>query len=95
MCERDVFRGASPDPLSLSLCGTEPYTHPVLLVDDQAMVRARYHMMLDAEPDIEVVGEAQDGVSPLEAASSMHPDFVLVDIEMPVMDGLEATHRFE
>jgi len=65
----------------------------VVLVDDQAMVRAGIHMILEAEPDIKVVGEAIDGAKAIEAAASLKPDVVLMDIQMPVMNGLDATRR--
>lgn len=65
----------------------------VLLVDDQAMVRAGLHMILEAEPDIKVACEAEDGAKAIAAARSLKPDIVLMDIQMPVMNGLEATRR--
>jgi DNA-binding NarL/FixJ family response regulator len=65
----------------------------VLLADDQALVRAGFRMILDAEPDIEVVGEARDGIEALEGTQREHPDVVLMDIRMPELDGLEATRR--
>jgi DNA-binding NarL/FixJ family response regulator len=65
----------------------------VLLADDQAMVRAGFRMILEAEPDIEVVGEAEDGARAIAAVRSLRPDVVLMDIQMPVVDGLEATRR--
>ncbi|MDX3098067.1 response regulator transcription factor [Streptomyces sp. ME01-24h] len=62
----------------------------VLLADDQAMVRTGFSLILGAEDDIEVVGEANDGVQALEAARALTPDVVLMDIRMPRMDGLQA-----
>jgi DNA-binding NarL/FixJ family response regulator len=65
----------------------------VLLADDQALVRAGLRLILDAEPDIEVAGEAGDGGEAVEAALAAAPDLVLMDVRMPGMDGIEATRR--
>jgi DNA-binding NarL/FixJ family response regulator len=65
----------------------------VLLADDQAMVRAGFRMILGSEPDIEVVGEAENGEQAAAAANRLRPDVVLMDIQMPGVDGLQATRR--
>ena len=63
----------------------------VLLCDDEALVRGGLRMIMEAQPDIEVVGEAPDGRTALEIATRVHPDVVLMDIRMPTLDGLAAT----
>jgi len=65
----------------------------VLLVDDQAMVRAGIHMILEAETDIRVIGETEDGAKAVVSAHKLKPDVVLMDIQMPLMNGLEATRQ--
>lgn len=69
----------------------EPIT--VLLVDDQELVRSGFRMLIDAQDDMGVVGEAADGAESLEQLDRLRPDVVLMDIRMPVMDGVEATRR--
>lgn len=65
----------------------------VLIVDDQRLVRSGFRMILDAEDDIDVVAEADDGEQAVDLARQLRPDVVLMDIRMPVMDGIEATRR--
>jgi DNA-binding NarL/FixJ family response regulator len=65
----------------------------VLIADDQALVRTGFRMILDAEPDIEVVGEAENGSQAVTLSRSLQPDVVLMDIRMPEMDGIEATRQ--
>jgi DNA-binding NarL/FixJ family response regulator len=63
----------------------------LVIADDQGMVRAGFRSLLDAEPDLEVVGEAANGEEALEVVRSLRPDVTLMDIRMPVLDGLAAT----
>jgi DNA-binding NarL/FixJ family response regulator len=65
----------------------------VLIVDDQALVRAGFRMILEAEEDLEVVGEAADGRDAVAEARRLRPDIVLMDVRMPDVDGIEATRR--
>lgn len=65
----------------------------ILLVDDQALVRAGFRMVIDSQPDLEVVGEAADGLAGVQAVQRLAPDLVVMDVRMPVLDGIEATRR--
>lgn len=74
--------GASPDPATTVLVG-----------DDQAMVRAGFRMIIDSQPDLEVIAEADNGRTAVELAEQLRPDVCLLDIRMPQLDGLTATRR--
>jgi DNA-binding NarL/FixJ family response regulator len=68
-------------------------TTSVLVVDDQALLRIAFSSLIDAEEDLEVVGEAADGRQAVEQATRLSPDVVVMDVRMPVMDGIEATRQ--
>jgi DNA-binding NarL/FixJ family response regulator len=65
----------------------------IILVDDQELVRAGFRMVLDAQPDMEVVGEAADGAAAIDLARRLHADVMVMDARMPRMDGVEATRQ--
>jgi DNA-binding NarL/FixJ family response regulator len=65
----------------------------VVIADDQQLIRTGFRMILDDEPDIEVVGEASTGTEAIAVTRELHPDVVLMDIRMPELDGIEATRR--
>lgn len=73
--------------------GNSPQTIRILVVDDYPIVRQALRAMIEGEPDMEVVGEASEGMSALPLARDLAPAVVIMDVDMPVMDGIEATRR--
>ncbi len=79
----------APQPASATAAGLIR----IALVDDQELVRAGFRMVLDAQPDMQVVGEASDGLGALDLARRLHADVMVMDARMPRLDGVEATRR--
>ena len=65
----------------------------VLVADDQPLIRGGFRMVIEGRPDLELVGEAEDGLEAVELTSELGPDVVLMDVRMPRLDGVEATRR--
>ena len=87
----DRHEVADPDPAAAAQASTDKVS--VLIVDDQALVRTGFRMILDAEEDMDVVGEASNGKEAIDEAGRLDPDVVLMDVRMPELDGIEATRR--
>ena len=93
MADAPVSSGEPLQPGGAERPGEVSGTIGVVLADDQALMRMGFRMVLEAEEDIAVVGEASDGTSALAQAKALHPDVILMDVRMPGMNGIEATER--
>ena len=93
MADAPVSNGEPLQPGGAERPGEVSVTISVVLADDQALMRMGFRMVLEAEEDIAVVGEASDGTSALAQAKALHPDVILMDVRMPGMNGIEATER--
>ena len=93
MADAPVSNGEPVQPGGAERPGEVSGPISVVLADDQALMRMGFRMVLEAEEDITVVGEASDGTSALAQARALHPDVILMDVRMPGMNGIEATER--
>ena len=91
MADAPVSNGEPLQPGGAERPGEVSGTISVVLADDQALMRMGFRMVLEAEDDINVVGEASDGTAALAQAKALHPDVILMDVRMPGMSGIEAT----
>ena len=91
MADAPVSNGEPLQPGGAERPGEVSGTISVVLADDQALMRMGFRMVLEAEDDINVVGEASDGTAALAQAKALHPDVILMDVRMPGMNGIEAT----
>ena len=85
--------GVTIAPMAVPTGGPRVETYRVIVADDAAGMRELMNTLLSLEPDFEVVGQASDGVEAVELVTELQPDLVVIDISMPVMDGLEAISR--